>query len=291
MMIIIIAGALGSLSCAGFCWFIFSTMKTKSLQEERVREIQTQKALALDKTPNDSAVSKFSKDRRRKKRHDDAAIFFVMLGSLPLSAIWFLADPQFFVIKYVFSALVLLIGLRAMRIIQKIKYRQEIEERLPVVLDLLVVCIEAGMSINSSLIRCAEEMKGTALSSELRNTFYEMEVGLPLDEAFRNLGSRTGVEDVQSLATSIIQGEKLGIALGDTLRNQAKFVRESLRAKTKERILKTPVKIILPLVFCIFPCLFVVLLSPAFIQIKQEIIDKNKPTQQSAAPETYSSQR
>ena len=267
---------LGSLSCSSFIWLIFHQLRTKSIQDERISEIMVSKVMGVEKNTPSPKLSKFSSERRRKKRNDDVSIAFVILGALPISAVWFVAQPTLYVVKYILSAVILLITRRLRLMIIKRKYRQEIEETLPIVLDLLVVCIEAGMSIHTGMVRVAEEMKGTALSSELRNTFFEMEVGLPLDEAFRNLGRRTGVEDVQALATSIIQGEKLGISLGDTLRSQAKFVRESLRMKTKEKILKTPVKIVLPLVFCILPALFIVLLTPAFVNIKKEIIDKNK---------------
>jgi tight adherence protein C len=147
------------------------------------------------------------------------------------------------------------------------RHRQQIESALPSTLDLLVVCLEAGMSLNASLVRLAEETKGTPLSNELRYTFYEINVGLPAEDAFRNLAVRTKVPDVKSFVTTIIESEKMGMKLGDSLRNHSTLLRESIRIRTREKILKLPIQLLFPLIFCIMPSIFVVLLMPSLLRI------------------------
>ena len=147
------------------------------------------------------------------------------------------------------------------------KYRNLIEEALPTTLDLLVVCIEAGMSLNSALIRVAEETKGGPLSDELKHTFHEMNVGLSMEQAFHNLAARTNVPDVGSLVTTIIEAEQIGMKLGDTLRSHSAMLRETIRMRTREKILKIPVKILFPLVMFFMPAIFSIILAPAVIKL------------------------
>lgn len=148
-------------------------------------------------------------------------------------------------------------------------YRAGIEEALPVTLDLLVVCVEAGLSLTSSLIRVAEETRGTPLSNELVRTFNEINVGISLEKAFRNLARRTKVPDIDSLAGTIIESEKMGIGLGESLRNHSNVLRETIRMRTREKIQTLPIKMLFPLVFFILPSIFTVILGPAAIKIIQ----------------------
>lgn len=147
------------------------------------------------------------------------------------------------------------------------RYRRLIEEALPTTLDLLVVCLEAGMSLNASLVRLAEETKGTPLSNELRYTFYEINVGLPAEDAFRNFANRTKVPDIKSFVITLIESEKLGMKLSDTLRNHSALLRETIRIRTREKILKLPIKLLFPLAFLIMPSIFVVLIGPSVLNI------------------------
>ncbi len=147
------------------------------------------------------------------------------------------------------------------------RYRIRIEEALPTTLDLLVVCIEAGMSLASALVRVAEETRGGPLSDELKKTFYEMNVGLSMEQAFRNLAVRTNVVDVGSLVTTIIEAEQIGMKLGETLRSHSAMLRETIRMRTREKILKIPVKVLFPLVFFFMPAIFSIVLAPAVIKL------------------------
>lgn len=146
-------------------------------------------------------------------------------------------------------------------------HRRKIEEALPGTLDLLVVCVEAGMSLTSALVRIAEETKGTPLSNELRYTFHEINVGLSPEDAFHNLAGRAKVQDVNALVTTMIESEKMGMRLGECLRNHAGLLRETIRMRTREKIQKLPVKMLFPLVFFILPAIFTVVLAPSLIKM------------------------
>lgn len=147
------------------------------------------------------------------------------------------------------------------------RYRSLIEEALPTTLDLLVVCVEAGMSLTSALVRVAEETKGGPLSDELKSTFYEMNVGLSMEQAFRNLAARTNVIDVGSLVTTIIEAEQIGMKLGETLRSHSAMLRETIRMRTREKILKIPIKILFPLILFFMPAIFSIVLAPSIIKL------------------------
>jgi tight adherence protein C len=152
----------------------------------------------------------------------------------------------------------------------RIRRRQkEIRMALPDALDLLVTSTEAGLGLNQGLVRIAEEIRhvSTELSKELAMVNFEIRAGRPREEALRNLGNRTGVEDLRQLATMLIQTDRFGTSVAQALRVQSDTLRTRRRQRAEEAAAKTVVKILFPLVFCIFPALFVVLLGPAAIQI------------------------
>ena len=158
------------------------------------------------------------------------------------------------------------------------KRREEIRRAVPGVLDLIIVCVEAGMSLNAAIVRISGEMKGTfkALAEELNLVNQEIFIGKSRTEAFRNLALRTGVDELRALATVLMQSDRMGTSIADLLRVQA----DSLRAKRRQRALeaahKTPVKLVFPLVLCIFPELLVVILGPAGIQLFHALKDMAK---------------
>lgn len=155
---------------------------------------------------------------------------------------------------------------------RKVKARQEtIRFSLPNALDLLVVCIESGLALDAALVRIGREMEETApeLSEELTLLNMEVSAGKPRDECLRNLGLRTGVEEVKALTARIIQSSKFGTNLARSLRIHAESLREKRRQDAEERAAKTTVKLLFPLVFFIFPALFVVILGPAMVQLTQ----------------------
>jgi tight adherence protein C len=152
----------------------------------------------------------------------------------------------------------------------KIRKRQEeITDSLPDGLDLLVVCVEAGLGLNAAFVKITEEFKlsSPALSEEFDIVNREMVAGKPRQEALRALTERTGVEDVKSLVGMLIQTEKLGTSLAQSLRVHSDSLRTRRRQKAEERAAKTTIKLVFPLVFLMFPALFIVILGPGVLQI------------------------
>lgn len=148
-----------------------------------------------------------------------------------------------------------------------IRRRQaEIQRSLPNVLDLLVVSVEAGLGFDSALLRVTEKLKGT-LADEFRHTLNEMRLGRVRREALRDLASRTGVYDFNIFISAVIQADQLGVSVADVLRVQADTIRGKRREHFREAAQKAPVKMLFPLIFLIFPALFLVIMGPAIIQI------------------------
>ena len=152
----------------------------------------------------------------------------------------------------------------------KVRKRQEdITDALPDALDLMVVCVEAGLGLNAAFVKISEEFKlsSPTLSEELDIVNREMVAGKPRQEALRALSDRTGVAEVKSLVAMLIQTEKLGTSLAQSLRVHSDSLRTKRRQRAEEAAAKTTIKLVFPLVFLLFPALFVVILGPGFIQI------------------------
>jgi tight adherence protein C len=153
---------------------------------------------------------------------------------------------------------------------RKIRKRQEeITDSLPDGLDLLVVCVEAGLGLNAAFVKITEEftLSSPALSEEFDIVNREMVAGKPRQDALRALTERTGVEDVKSLVAMLIQTEKLGTSLAQSLRVHSDSLRTRRRQKAEERAAKTTIKLVFPLVFLMFPALFIVILGPGVMQV------------------------
>jgi len=152
----------------------------------------------------------------------------------------------------------------------KVKARQrqrEIEKTLPDVLDLLTVSVEAGLGFDAALLKVVEKQKGV-LAEEFLRVLQEIKMGRPRRETLRALAKRNKpAEDLSNVVASLVQADQLGISIGGVLRNQAKQIRQKQRQRAEEKAQKAPVKMMIPLVFFIFPCIFIVVLGPAVIQI------------------------
>jgi tight adherence protein C len=154
---------------------------------------------------------------------------------------------------------------------KKISRRQSrIDATLPDVMDLFVICMEAGLSLNASVHRVANEIKEVSkdFHDELQITAAELRTGIPWDEAFEGLGKRTGVQSLRSMAALMIQSNKMGTSLGQSFRTQSEFTREQRALRSEEAAAKLPVKMIFTLVMLILPAMFVVTVGPAIIHIK-----------------------
>jgi tight adherence protein C len=147
--------------------------------------------------------------------------------------------------------------------------KQEIFHSLPDVLDLLTVCVEAGLSLDAALIRTTDnfEKKDDPLIMELNKVILEISAGRPRIEALKGLAERTMVDDIKSFVSMIVQTEKFGTGLGKTLRTYSDSLRIKRRQFAEERAAKTAVKMVFPLTFCVFPALLIVMLAPAVVRI------------------------
>ncbi|WP_025915682.1 type II secretion system F family protein [Herminiimonas sp. CN] len=147
-------------------------------------------------------------------------------------------------------------------------------ENFPNALDLMTVCIEAGLAIDAAIARVAQEMASSApaVSEELHLVTLELRAGNSKEKALRNLAMRTGVEDVETLVSMLIQAERFGTSIADSLRVHAEGLRIKRRQKAEETAAKISVKLLFPLIFCIFPALMLVLLGPAMIQMYRVLL-------------------
>ncbi len=150
--------------------------------------------------------------------------------------------------------------------------KKEIEKSLPDVLDLLTVCVEAGLSFDSAVNKVAEKMDGV-ISDEFSRTLHEIRVGEKRKDAFINMSIRCGVSDLSFFISSLIQAEELGIGISNVLRVQSGQMRDKRRQRAQEKALKAPVKILFPLIFFIFPTIFVIILGPSIIKFTQLLSD------------------
>ncbi|NLW45458.1 MAG: type II secretion system F family protein [Syntrophomonadaceae bacterium] len=143
--------------------------------------------------------------------------------------------------------------------------QNKILKDLPDILDMLSVSVEAGLGFDAALQRVVEKIKGP-LSEEFRQALNEIKLGKPRREALKDLAARVEVDDVSTFISSLIQADQLGVSIANVLRVQADQVREKRRQRAEEKAQKAPIKILIPLVFFIFPAIFVILLGPALIQ-------------------------
>jgi tight adherence protein C len=151
--------------------------------------------------------------------------------------------------------------------------QHQIQRSLPDALDLLVVCVEAGLALNQALLRVSEEIANISpvLGEQLAMVNLEIRAGSAREEALQNLAMRTGVDDIQSFVTMLIQTDRFGTSIADALRVHSEDLRTKRRQLAEEASAKTAIKMLFPLVFCIFPAMFVVILGAAIIQIVQAL--------------------
>ena len=152
--------------------------------------------------------------------------------------------------------------------------QREIFENFPDALDLMTVCVEAGLGTEAALTRVADDMvhKSAVLSDELRLVNLELRAGAPRDRALRNLAIRTGVEEVDGFVSMIIQAERFGTSIAQSLRVHADMLRTRRRQRAEEAAAKIALKLLFPLIFFIFPSLMLVLMGPAMIQIYRVLL-------------------
>ena len=155
--------------------------------------------------------------------------------------------------------------------------RMQIQTALPDALDLLVVCMEAGLGLNAGMERVGQEIgiASPALSDEFLLANQEIRTGLARADALRRLARRTGVEDIYSLTAMLIQADKLGTSIAQSLRSHAESMRTKRRQRAEQAARKAGIKLAFPLVFMIFSALLIVILGPAVIQLMQALAAQN----------------
>jgi tight adherence protein C len=149
------------------------------------------------------------------------------------------------------------------------KKRAQIRKELPDVIDLLVICLEAGLGFDAALSKIVKG-SNSALSREIAKTLYEIKTGVSRKEAFENLYRRSQVDELRRLSTAITQSEMFGVSVSSALRAYAEELRTVRRQKAEENAQKIGVKVTFPLILCIFPAMFVVILGPALIRLFSE---------------------
>src|SRR5688572_523495 len=147
--------------------------------------------------------------------------------------------------------------------------KDALQRAIPDALDLMVVCVEAGLGLDQAIARVGEEVKLThpVLSDELNLLAIELRSGVSRQEALRNFAHRTDMEEARNLVALLIQTDRFGTSIGQALRVHADSMRSTRRLKAEEMAAKLPVKLLLPLIFFIFPSMFIVVLGPAIIKM------------------------
>jgi tight adherence protein C len=155
----------------------------------------------------------------------------------------------------------------SMTISRRIKKRQkQILLALPSALDLLTISVEAGLAFDAALARVTEKYKNV-LATEFNQVLNEVRLGRPRLEALDDMGRRNKVEELNNFLQAIIQSEQLGVGIANVLRIQSEEIRRRRRQRAEEAGQKAPIKMLIPMIGCIFPTLFIVLLGPAVIQV------------------------
>ena len=211
------------------------------------------------------------------RSHEAVAVFFGIRLGCALLAFALLATPVIVRPNMLFALAGCALGylLPSMALGRLAKRRQHrIRLGLADALDLLVVSVEAGLGLDQALQRVGEEIAFAHpdLSDELRLINLELRAGKARSDALRNLGDRTGVDDIISLVAMLVQTDKFGTSVAQSLRVHSETVRTKRRQRAEEAAAKTGVKMVFPLVFCIFPAIFVVTIGPAAIKFVQVIV-------------------
>ena len=216
----------------------------------------------------DLELEKFNNDRVNEDELKGLQIALGLLIGLILFALYTLLHSSFLlrIGAFVFGLLIGYIFPSSWQKAQLKKKQAEIEKTLPDILDLLTVSVEAGLGFDSALLKVVEKQKG-ALAEEFLKVLQEIKMGRPRRDALRDLSKRNPIEDLSNVVAALVQADQLGIPIAGVLRNQSKQIRQKHRQRAEEKAQKAPIKIMIPLVFFVFPSIFIIVLGPAVIQI------------------------
>jgi tight adherence protein C len=177
--------------------------------------------------------------------------------------------PLAFPLEVVFIIVVALVGytLPSAQLSQMAATRQrQIQKSLPDVMDLLTISVEAGLGFDAALAQVTHNVPGP-LSEEMARLLQEVQIGVSRSDAFRHLGDRTSVTELQSFVLSMIQADLFGVSIANVLRAQSRELRQKRRQRAEEIAQKIPVKLLFPMIFLVLPALFIVVIGPGIIKI------------------------
>jgi tight adherence protein C len=149
--------------------------------------------------------------------------------------------------------------------------RKAIEMELPNTLDQMLISVEAGLGFEAAMAQAGQNGKGP-LAAELVRTLQDLQVGRSRKDAYLAMAERSDVPDLRSFVRSVVQADSYGVALAGVLRTQAKQMRVKRRQRAEEKAMKLPVKVLFPLMFCILPVLFIVIMGPAVINVMNNLV-------------------
>lgn len=206
------------------------------------------------------------KNNAEKWLFDKSMIILIVTGILSLLAYMLEPDALKTLIIAIISILFMNVFLN-FYLSKKIEIRRKkILKDLPYILDLIMVSVEAGLSFDGAITRVVNNINGE-LCDEFAKCLKEIRMGIPRRIALKNMSGRCEVKELSMLNTSIIQADELGVSLGNVLRIEASNLREHRKQVTREKAMKVPIKMLFPLIFFIFPSIFIIILGPAVIQI------------------------
>lgn len=197
-----------------------------------------------------------------------AVVAVVFVAMIPVKALGFPTATN--VIFYYLLAATCGYYTPALWLKRGIAHRQDdLQRAIPDALDLMVVCVEAGLGLDQAIARVGEDVKNAhpALGDELNILALELRTGVQRQEALRNLAHRTNLDEVKNLVAILVQTDRFGTSIGQALRVHAESMRTTRRLRAEELAAKLPVKLLFPLIFFIFPSMFVVTIGPAIIRI------------------------
>lgn len=254
-------------------------MSAKEAAEWQARVVKAATPVAKLATPKDEDVSKVRAKFLHAGFRDPSApiIYFalktVLAIGLPLLLLLFTNvrswpgyQPMFFLLIAAAFGYYLPNGVLA-RLTEN--RQRDLFEAFPDALDLMIVCVESGISLDAAIARTASEigLRSPKLADELNMVGLELRVGATRERALRNLAARTGLEEISSFVAMMLQADRFGTSVADSMRVQADSLRIRRRQRAEEQAAKIPLKMLFPLIFFIFPSLLLVLMGPAMIQI------------------------
>lgn len=258
-----------------------AVQREKLSVEQRLEQVLEPISKALPKSPDELSSLRLGLTQAGYREPYHAQMYFGIRGLMlvaglaimVVSGLWHRA-PAWGVVVVGVAYVLPRFGLK-----RKISQRQlSVKLALPDALDLAVICLEAGLSVDQSFVRVANELKPVhpALSDELRLMNLELRAGKPRVEAFRNLAGRTGVEDVRSLSAVLVQTDRFGTSIGQALRTHADALRTERRQRAEELAAKTGIKMTPVLALFIFPTILIATLGPVAVEIINHVIPAMK---------------